>query len=141
MRPLDITKLTAEDIEEFKAQNPNFSGNFNMTTIESGPCYCGRTGGKIIGVGGVVIFWPGVGEAWSSYSPAALANHRREVFAYSKKFLEIAEQTHELWRIQAIINPKVSAAWPKHLGFEFEGTLKKYNTDGTDAHIWARVTK
>ncbi len=138
MKEVEIKQLSAELLAEFRSKNKRFSPFFVDGSINAGPCWAGILADEIVGVGGIVDFWPGVGEAWSCYSEKAIVSCRREVLYYTRRFLELAITANNYHRIQAVMRTDVPPTWAKHLGFAREGLLKGYCADGSDAVMYAR---
>lgn len=94
--------------------------------------------GRILAVMGYLELWPGVCEVYvlpSKYLPeypAAFARCIRRTL-YSGIF----DRFHRI-QIQAQ-DDKLHNRWIKFLGFECEGTFKKYDSLGNDFKMWARV--
>lgn len=107
---------------------------------EEGPGYTAMLLGQPIGAAGVSILRPGVGEAWAIFSPLIktmpFAIHRNV-----KKILAriIAEQ--HLRRVHAAIDPqdKIAVRWIGRLGFQREGTLRRFGEGGKDMDLYARI--
>jgi hypothetical protein len=159
MRVVEMTKYKASDMITLQA-NPVEGGikghvdsaGWAKLCEESGPAYTGRhkDTGEIIGCGGVIIYWPGVGEGWSIFSKDTAFQYKREIFVYTRKFFDIVIANYNLWRIQATLRvdmtnkpPRAPGGkpgnWLEHLDFEYEGTLKKYCPDGTDSYMYSRI--
>lgn len=91
-----------------------------------GPGYTAVMDGKIIGCGGIRIYWEGVGEAWALY-PAKAGNLHLDPKIAKKKLYEMIDE-HKLKRVQS--TPRCD--WPegltyaKWLGFKVEGKMKSY---------------
>ena len=99
--------------------------------------------GEIIAVGGLIIFWPGVGELWMIRTPKS-----KEAFGYmlanairSKVNELIAE--HRLWRCEAQARAQLPDAIRliKALGFTQVCVREMYLSDGTDMILYARINK
>ncbi len=107
---------------------------------EYGPAYTGTRNGEIIGCGGIMILWPGVGEAWANFAAPARQSPKDVLFCI-RKGLDIITEAYELIRVQALATPTFpeSIRFLKHLGFVEEGVLRKYWDDGKDAVMMAKV--
>lgn len=106
----------------------------------AGPAWTLLLDGDPVGCGGVVLLWPGVGEAWSLSAESAaaipLALHRAV-----REGLAEAQMRYRLHRIQAAVLAchVVGRRWLALLGFEEEGTMRKYGPGGHDFVRMARV--
>jgi len=107
---------------------------------EHGPAFTGVRDGRIIGCGGIMMLWPGVGEAWANLAPA-VKHSPKDVLYCLRKGLEIISSAYELRRVQAIATPSFpeSVRLLKHLGFVEEGVMRGYWENGEDAVMMARV--
>ena len=98
----------------------------------AGPAFTVVAGVVPIGCGGVVIIWPGVGEAW------ALASERIAEYPMitrlTKKILATIMHEGGLHRIGAwaLVEQPRNQRWLQALGFVEEGISKHYLTDRRD---------
>lgn len=96
--------------------------------------------GEIVGVGGVVTYWSGVGEVWVMLSKKVLQIPVTMVRCIKRIYKRYRDDTN-FTRLQCI----VSANFPQgqklveSLGFKFEGRLRKYLPDKVDAYIYSIV--
>lgn len=94
--------------------------------------------GRILAVMGYIELWPGVCEVY--VLPSKYLKEYPAAFARCiKRTLEsgIFNKFHRV-QIQAQ-DDKLHNRWIKFLGFEYEGTFKKYDSLGNDFKMWARV--
>lgn len=94
--------------------------------------------GRIVGCGGLVVLWNGVGEGWGV--PAdIIKDYGKEVYEASLNF--IAEQRNVFHRIQATVvcGFEIGEKYLTALGFEYEGILRKYGADGKDHKMFSIV--
>lgn len=108
---------------------------------ERGPCFTAMEDGHVIGAGGLIILWPGVGEGWMVVNKDAAQRHKR--YAYEvviEHLLKLASDLN-LRRIQAHVDVNVPAAvkFAEQLGFQREGTMRRYGEDGSDHYLYAIV--
>ena len=103
-----------------------------------GPGYTGIHHGKVIGCGGVRLFWKGVGEAWGIY-PGCFFQNIREVFYYTKTMLGTIIEENDLRRVQATARVDLGCAqnWLRHLGFKREGRMNNYCPSGNDTYLYS----
>jgi hypothetical protein len=96
--------------------------------------------GKVVGVGGVVPFWDGVGEAWAIY-PRDTRRYRFAIYRITKQMINLIERRYNYRRIEA----KAHCGWMAAvsfliaMGFEIEGRARAYGPDGADYYHMARV--
>lgn len=101
---------------------------------------CFHHEGKPYGVAGSSRQWPGVAQAWALFDndvdkyPVAL-------FKACQTLLLYAAQKQELHRISFTVRSgyTVGNKFPKSLGFDFEGKMMGYFSDGEDANLYARL--
>jgi hypothetical protein len=98
-----------------------------------------------IAIGGICRLWPGVGEGFlvisetvrmNAYSPLA-----REIHGTAKAMLDRMTDWLDLHRVQMATDNRYPERghWARHLGFKYEGMMKKYGPDGADYSRWGRV--
>lgn len=102
--------------------------------------YTGIFNGKVIGTGGVKLFWPGAGEAWGIY-PGLFHKNIREVFYYTKTMLGRIIEENSLIRVQATARCDFPCAqnWLRHLGFSIEAKLRNYCPSGEDTFLYSII--
>lgn len=105
-----------------------------------GPAWTLLSDGRPIMSGGVVILWPGVGEAWTLISKQVTDYPLAAVKALRKCIAEAVER-HGLRRIQATArrNDDRAVALLHVLGFKVEGLMPRYGPDGEDYYMCGRV--
>ena len=111
---------------------------YNQDTMFS---YTGMMGDKVIGCGGVHVFWEGVGEVWATY-PITIKQHLRESIYGTKEIMNRLISEHNLKRVQAVTRRTFPGGckWLSHLGMKLEGVMKSYTPTGDDAYLFAKVT-
>ncbi len=109
-----------------------------MRPLESS--YTGLINGKIVGVGGVVKFWDGVGELWLILSKDVI-EHRVETYKCIKEVARLLIDENKLVRAQAHVRADLFQAnkMVEHLGFTCEGRLRKYYPDGCDSYVYGKI--
>ena len=115
-------------------------GFYGQKLEESGPCFSAFDQDELIGVGGVALYWCGVGEAWlilsSMVQEFPFSLHR----IVSRTLDKIITDEH-LHRVQTVV-PYLhmrAMAWIVRLGFKYEGLMPKYGPDGSWFSRYARV--
>ena len=114
-----------------------------VASVSAGLAYVLDEGdGQIPAAAGIIPMWQGVGHAWALFS---LEVKR------PRTFLQIDQMCRRLlpimlsgrfWRVQAtvIAGHAKSIEWAERLGMAYEGTHRKYGTDGADHMMFARVS-
>jgi len=100
---------------------------------KSGAAYTGLVGGEIAGCAGVLVPWPGVGEAWAILTDVGRA-HPLFVHRVVKRTLYEIVAHEKLRRVQADVVAAFDAGrrWVERLGFEFESFMQRYGPNGED---------
>jgi hypothetical protein len=99
-----------------------------------------KDNGKIVGAGGILELWPGVGEAWSVFSKRLKCKpfflHRR-----ASRILADMIKMRQYHRIQAVIDESdyYAVSWARRLGFRWESVMKKFGADGKDYAMYVRL--
>lgn len=87
--------------------------------------------GDVIGSGGIIMLWPGVGEAWLMASQLA-GFMTVPAFIFMRKTFRSLMDTLGLRRVQAVVhNTPQACRLAALLGFAYEGTLRNYALDGS----------
>jgi hypothetical protein len=102
--------------------------------------YTGLINDRIIGVGGVINFWEGVGELWLILTKDVL-DCRVEAYKCIKEMARLLIDENKLLRAQAHVRTDLFQAnkMVEHLGFICEGKLRKYYPDGCDSYVYGKV--
>ena len=108
-------------------------------SLAAGPAWTLCLEGRPVGCGGVVLLWPGVGEAWS-LSAQGLGRHARALHRIVAERLRAAQAGHGLHRIQASVlaDNTPGRRWLACLGFREEGVMRGYGPLGDDFVLVAR---
>ncbi len=142
--PFDVSHLKDIELRDLDKQIimsiPNSTERIVIQS-QSGMAYTGVDGGgNIIIIGGVSLLWPHVGSAWSLTSDL-IVKYKIWTHRITRDFLDTAIKVYSLHRIESIIlkNHNVSRRWAERLGFQREGLLRKYDSQGNDYWLYARV--
>ena len=98
-------------------------------------------GDEVLGSGGIVELWPGVGQAWAVLSAGALAEPVTLTRTALRELSRISTE-RGFGRVQATVadGHGAGARWLAFLGFEVEGLLVNYGPGGTgDYWIYGRT--
>jgi len=108
--------LDVVDVSQFAAPDMSFSA---------------LDGNTIVGCGGIVELWPGVGQAWAVLSEQALARSMT-LTRSAQRELDRITRCRNLSRVQATVadGHGAGARWLAFLGFEVEGLLVNYGPGG-----------
>jgi RimJ/RimL family protein N-acetyltransferase len=96
--------------------------------------------GKILGFGGVIVFWKGVGEGFYCLSKEA-ADHKLEMISCIKSIIDLAFKELGLHRLQSVIRVDFERAirLAEYVGFKKEGKMRKHTADKIDCFIFSIV--
>lgn len=105
---------------------------------ERHPAFTGRYRGQIVGAGGVMIPYPGVGEAWAIGTPLVY-QHKMFFHRTVKRLLKMVVDQQNLRRIQVCVlsTYEQGQTWVEALGFSREAVLKKYSPNGADVVVYS----
>lgn len=107
----------------------------------AGPCYTVITeDGTVVGCGGLAKQWEGRYLLWSILARQCAGSIFFKVNRIVSRFLAI--HSAEIQRIEVTVDADFPQArrWVESLGFNCEGLMKKFNPDGSDAYLFAKVT-
>lgn len=141
---LEIKELQDGDLE-YVLQNPLEESvkNYQFETKPQRLSWTVLFEGEIVAVGGVVIYWQGVGEMWFMMTKNSKRHDIYGLIALSaieKKMNEIINE-NKLWRIQAVVRTDFlqSIKMVERLGFVRECLMRKYLPDGNGCFLYAKV--
>ena len=108
-----------------------------------GPAFTAMLGREILGCAGVMIMWPGVGEAWAVFNEKVSLLFKKEAYVYAANHLYAIIKHKNLHRVQAHCRVDLPKAirYAENLGFKREAVMEKYDEDGTDHYLYAMVIK
>lgn len=142
---IEIRDLQNGDIE-YVRENPLEGAVKNYPKmIPTPPAFTALFEDKIVGVGGLLILWDGVGEMWLMLT----ADCKREgIFgimalqAIKDKVDELIRE-HKMRRVQCTVRVDFPKArkMVEALGFTLEGLMRCYCPDGSDVWLFARITE
>lgn len=107
----------------------------------NGPAFTLVVDGEIVGCAGVVLMEWSRGEAWTLLS-SLFYKYKKTTFKAIKNVLDSIIRDKKLRRVQAVIyegTEKVCGNFLEHLGFEWEGTHRKFGPNGENVHIYGRI--
>jgi len=96
--------------------------------------------GKVAAIWIVHEKWKGVHEV-HAYTTKEVDKNVKDFYLACLRCLDVLHETTECHRVEAAVNcdyPE-SVSWLKKLGFEIEGTLRKYSIDQADHFLMAKV--
>lgn len=111
--------------------------------LRAGPKWVLLCDGQPVSVGGFDMVRPGVWQDWMVNTPAAFdPAHWRTVTRYARRIMDAMLET-DAHRLQCVsLASRIDAhKWYKVLGYHFEGTMRGYCADGSDAMMFSRLRK
>ena len=143
---MKFRKSTQEDLD-YVRQNPFESAvkNYPYMAIPDDNCYTAIFGGEIVGLGGLVMRWEGVGLMWLMLTDMCLKNGLHGIVALrtiKDKVEELIVLNH-LWRVEANVRVdfQVAIKMVEFLGFKRDCKMEKFFPDKTDAYLYSRIIK
>ena len=139
---IEIRNATQEDLDLVRQDSIDITAKNYPVLNLNGWARTVLIDGQIIGVGGCIVFWKGVGEAWFCLSKKAL-DHKIATFRCIKKIIEQAFSELKLKRMQVTERADFSQTikMAESLGFKREGLMKSYLPDGGDSYLYALIRK
>ncbi len=97
------------------------------STYQRGPAFTALYNAEPFAMGGVMIIWPGLGEAWAMFRPD-FRRHKLFIHRETLRHLKWIAAKHKLKRIQAVADAWSDPAcqWLESLQFRHEGEMKEY---------------
>ena len=139
-------KATQADLDCVKADP--FEGSlkdYPYMEVPNDHCFTAIFQDKIVGVGGLVIHWPGMAEAWLMLTNACrkdTAFGLVALFAIKDKMEELLKENN-IRRAQAVARVDFPKAIKmiESFGFKKESRMEQYCMDGSDAWRYVRIIK
>lgn len=138
---LALLEHFAQQVPEYIARNLGTERFQEIASASHGHCHSGMDDGHIFVCAGLLPVWPGCWRIWAMISrntttPQMLSLHRAG-FAW----LDQLQESWEFRRIETTARADHTPArrWLEMLGFECEGHLRRYDADGNDHKMYARV--
>lgn len=89
---------------------------------------------------GVIPYWKGVGEAWI-ICDICVKHYIRELYHYTKLYLDKIIDIYKLHRVQSsvMVDYQAGHRFLERMGLQKEGLMRKYDWQGKDYFLYARV--
>lgn len=114
---------------------------FALARESGGPAYTAVVGDTLLGCGGVLLPWPGMGLAWLALTAEA-GRYRVWLTRTARRVLADIMRAYELHRLEAVVRADNTRnrRWIEALGFAREnGCARAYTTDRVDGIRYERV--
>jgi len=139
---MDVVPFEVEHLETIMLQpaQQHFFSYFDPAYGEalklSGPAFTGIHEGRVLGCAGLVKQWENRAIAWSLLS-SDIGNEFVRIHKAVYRFLELTDFD----RVEAHVDANFDQGhrWIRMLGFEKEGYMKRFNPNGGDAVLYARL--
>jgi len=117
----------------------NFMDQMKHKIEGSGPAFAGIAEGKVVGIAGVAILWPGVGDGWIM-AAEAISKHKIWFVRSVKKYMELIMRDYKLHRVQTTVlhGHTDLIRLVEFLGMRFEGRLSGFGPKGEDYLMYGR---
>jgi len=133
-KPEHLKTLVLQDSQAWMGDK--LKPEYGASLIKAGPCFTAMDGDEVLACAGVMNIWEGRVLAWALISDNAGKRFVRIVKAI-KRFID----AHQAVRIEATVDVDFEEGHRlmKILGFEYEGTARKYLPDGRTVCLYARI--
>jgi len=138
---IDIVRFRPEHLEQLV--NPlKVSAEMIPLKNSSGGAYTALYNNKPVMSAGALMIWPHVAEGWALVTPLDPIPARKIIFEIRQRILGFMRSL-ELHRLQATVRVDEvnSNRFVRAIGFEFEGYMKGYDSDGNDFVRYGKVMK
>ncbi len=142
MEKLQIIPFRARHVKEIEPQADDaMMALAQLAQNSPGDAFTACYLGQPIGAAGIILTAPNMGDAWALLSPL-LKSFPLYLHREAKTRIEHAIQKYQLRRVQAFIDARHLAhvLWIRRLGFQYEGTARAVADDGSDRHMYSRIT-
>jgi hypothetical protein len=136
----DAYTILHTNIREHDAQDVSDFETYAELWGKEGPAYTIVINDEIVFCGGVVLIGWNRGEAWTLMSKL-FYKYPKTCFKICRDQLNKIIKEHGLLRVQALVDPKLygGSSFMEHLGFEYEGLLRKYGPCSEDMIMYGRI--
>ena len=119
----------------------NFMGEMKEKIDGSGPAFAGLANGEVVGIAGVAILWPGVGDGWIM-AAEEISKHKIWFVRSVKKYMELVMNNYKLHRVQTTVlhGHTDLIRLVEFLGMRFEGRLSGFGPQGEDYLMYGRLS-
>ncbi len=141
--PFHVHQVQYMDLREFDKRVflsvPNSTKEL-IAYERSGYAWTGIVGTEIIAAGGIAPIWEGVACAWLLSTPLV---DKYKLFLHKtvKNAIRFVSEAKRLHRIETVIlaDHLISQRWAERLGFEYEGTMMKFDARKNNYYRYALI--
>lgn len=116
------------------------SDDNTRAVVEKSTAFSAMDGDRVLGAGGVITQWPGVGTLWLMAS-SDFKKHPKVLLGITIEMVERIRERGHFHRLQAYVDPDDSRhiRFMEALGFTLEGRLVKHTVDQRDHLLYAKT--
>lgn len=109
---------------------------YAISLKESGPCYTGMDGDRVVCCAGLSIMWDNRAIGW-----VKMSKHAGKDLRFIHKAVQDIIDNAGFRRVEAYVDSsfKEGKRWVKMLGMQYEGTMRAFGPDGRDHDLYARI--
>lgn len=135
MKELIIRDFKIEDLSTLGLTDAEL--NIYEQVKFTNPCWTATYNTEIVCCGGIQEIMPKVGEAWMMFSLTG----RKYISAFKVAKDLLRKSKIKFRRIQATADPvnDIYKRFLEHLGFIYEGTLRRYGVNGQDMRMYSII--
>lgn len=104
--------------------------------------YTGFWGERMLGFAGLALQWPGRATGWAILGPYVGASQLLAITRNARARMEEIQREDRYRRIEAHVVTGFEAGhrWATRLGFVFEGVMRRFDPEGRDHVLYARIS-
>lgn len=102
----------------------------------SGRGFTAFAGMDVVGCAGIMPLWNGRAQVWAMFSNL-IQVYPVVIHKAVKRYID----AYQVTRLECTVDPRSERAvrWARRLGFEYEGTMRKYTPIETDMDMYVRI--
>lgn len=110
--------------------------SYGIQLRDAGPAFTAFAGLEVIGCAGIIPLWNGRAQVWALLSDLVQV-YPKAIHKAVKSYID----GYDVARLECCVDPRSDRAvrWARRLGFEYEGTMRKYTPIGTDMDLYVRI--
>ena len=138
--PEHLDDILSGELNSDKNRPMKIIGEVSSSLVVPEMSFSAIANGHLIGSCGIIPFWHGVGEAWVC-ATNRISDHPVDIARMIKLGFKDLRDEKELHRVQGMMRtdwPELKK-WADFLEMKFEGTMKKFGSDGEDYNRYAWV--
>ena len=133
--PQDILVLKGDTIQAGVGDLQKYANN--LSAVASANTFW--LDNRVVGLGGHVIYYPGVAEAWSVWSKKVAYSNKLSMVKCARVLNDEFARENGIWRMQAMRTKNVPSSWFEHIGFDYECTLMYFGMDCGNVDVYRKI--